>query len=217
MISQNGTPHIGDRIEIIKLTSKSKKSYSSQVLNTTTEETFIISGPIHRQNLVMMHIDEKIKISYTVENRGRYTFDAIILKRSYKDIYQLEIQKISDIKRDQRRRFYRFDISIPVIKESIIKNEIKIEECRTKDISASGLKIYSNFKHRVGDIIRCKFQIKDHIIDNKCKVVRVGKVDTFDYKYSLGIDFVKLSENDRDSIVKFIFLKERLLREKELI
>lgn len=217
MKSQNKNLCVGDKIEIAKLKPKLKMFYSSQVLNLKEEEIFVISGPIHRKKLIMMHKDERIKISYTLENRGQYTFDAIVLKRSLKDIYQLEIKKMSDIKRDQRRRFYRLDISMPIVKEFTKNNETKIEDCQTKDISGSGLKIYSNFEHRVGDIIRCKFEIKNYILDIKGKIVRIEKIDTFDYTYSLGIEFIKLNEKDRDELVKFIFLKERLLREKELI
>lgn len=216
MVSEKETLDIGARIEIARSISKTNRYYPSQVLNIT-EKTLIISGPIYKQNLVMMHEGENIRVSYTVKDRGRYTFDATILKSSYKDIYKLEIKKTSDIRRDQRRGFYRFEISIPVIKESIVKNKVEVERCKTKDISGSGLNLYSNFEHRVGDVIKCKFKVNTHNIDNRCKVVRIEESDNPNYKYSLGVSFIKLAEFDRDNIIKFIFLEERLLREKELI
>lgn len=209
--------NIGYRIELIRLTSKGEKPYPSQVLDIIDEGTLIVSGPIYRNKLVMIHRGERVRISYIVENKGRYVFDAIILSRGHKGIYKLQLKRISNIKRYQQRRFYRFDISIPVTKEFDIKEEITIEECKTKDISGSGLKLYSNINHSVGDIVKCKFQINNHPIDVKGKVVRVENIDTFDYKYSLGIDFIGLNEKDRDRIIKFIFEKERILREKELI
>ena len=217
MGSKKDTCNIGDRIEIVRLTSEGEKSYPSQVLDISTEGIFVVSGPIYKNKLVMIHRDEKVIVSYVVENKGRYAFNAIVLRREYKDIYKLELQRTSYIKRYQQRRFYRFDISILVIKEFIAKEDIIIEECKTKDISGNGLKLYSNMNHSVGDIIRCKFKIDNHPIDVKGKVVRIEKIDTFDYKHSLGIDFMGLDEKDRDRIIKFIFRKERLLREKELI
>ena len=217
MESRKDILNIGDRIAIVRLTSKCEKSYPSQVLDISTEGTLVVSGPIYKNKLVMIHRNEKVKVSYIIENKGRYAFDAIILRREYKGIYKLQLKRISNIKRYQQRRFYRFDISIPVTKEFDIKEEITIEECKTKDISGSGLKLYSNINHSVGDIVKCKFQINNHPIDVKGKVVRVENIDTFDYKYSLGIDFIGLNEKDRDRIIKFIFEKERILREKELI
>lgn len=217
MGSRKDILNIGDRIEIVRLTSKGEKAYPSQVLDIFTEETFVISGPIHKNKLVMIHRNEKVKVSYIIENKGRYAFDAIILRREYKGIYKLELKKVSNIRRYQQRRFYRFDISIPIIKEFTTNDETIIEECRTKDISGSGLKLYSNMNHSVEDIIRCKFKIDNHLINVKGEIVRIEKIDTFDYEYGLGINFIGLNEKDRDKIIKFIFKEERILREKELI
>lgn len=213
--------NIGDRIEIIKITTKSERTYPSQILDITNEGNFLISGPIWQNQIIPIHKGEKIKISYVVKNKGRYAFDALVIRREYKNIYILEIQKISNIKKYQMRRYYRFNISIPVIKEFVLKtkaeDEILIEECKTKDISGSGFRLYSNYKHDVGDIVRCKFNIEENPIGIKGKVVRIEKVDTFDYKYSLGIDFIDISEQNRDIIIKFIFKQERILIEKGLI
>lgn len=213
--------NIGDRIEIIKITTKGERTYPSQILDITNEGNFLISGPIWQNQIIPIHKGEKIKISYVVKNKGRYAFDALVIRREYKNIYILEIQKISNIKKYQMRRYYRFNISIPVIKEFVLKikaeEEILIEECKTKDISGSGFRLYSNYKHDVGDIVRCKFNIEENPIGIKGKVVRIEKVDTFDYKYSLGIDFIDISEQNRDIIIKFIFKQERILIEKGLI
>ncbi|NLJ79162.1 MAG: flagellar brake protein [Tissierellia bacterium] len=216
MVSGKETPDIGIRIEITKSTRDIRRYYASQVLDIAGE-IFVISGPIYKQNLVMMHEGERIKISYMVEDKGRYTFDAEILERSYEDIYKLKVKKVSDIRRDQRRGFYRFKTAIPVTKESVIRNTVEVEECRTKDISGSGLNLYSNLEHEVGDVVKCRFKVGDHLIDNRCQIMRVDESDNPNYKYSLGISFIKLNEMDKDSIIKFIFLEERLLKEKKLI
>lgn len=213
--------NIGDRIEIIKTTSEGEKTYPSQILDITDDGNFLISGPIWQNQIIPLHRGEKIKISYIVKNKGRYAFDGLVIRRKYENIYSLEIEKVSNIKKYQMRRYYRFDISIPVIKEFVIKTkmdeEISSEECRTKDISGSGLRLYSNYKHNVGDMVRCKFNIEDNLMDIKGKVVRIERVDTFDYMYSLGIDFVDIDEQERDTIIKFIFEQERILIEKGLI
>lgn len=213
--------NVGDRIELSKLDYKEERSYPSQILDITDEKTFIVSGPIYKNELVLIHKNEKIRLSQIVENKGRYAFDAKVLRREYKNIYKLELQKVSNIKKYQQRKYYRLDISIPVIKEFIINKDkeevILTESCKTKDISGSGLKLYSNFEHNIGDIIKCKFNIEDYPLDIKGKILRIEEIDTFDFKYSLGINFIELKEDNRDRIIKFIFLNERLLREKGLI
>lgn len=209
--------NIGDKIDIIKTTSKIEENYSSQILDIIDDETFSISDPIYKNNLVIMHENENIKISYVVKDKGIYFFEAIVLKREYKGVYKLEIKKTSSIKKHQQRKYYRFKASIPVIKQFNIKDKEFIEECKTQNISGNGLKLYSNFEHNVGDIVCCKFKINNYKIIVNSRIMRVEKIDSFDYKNSLGVDFIELDEKDRDKIIQFIFLKQRLLREKELI
>lgn len=221
MIKGNEHFSIGDRIELIKISSGDKRPYPSQILDIIDEKNYIVSGPIYKNQIVLMRKDEIIGVSYIVENKGKYYFNAKLLRRELEKVYKLKIKKISDTKRYQLREYYRFDIDIPVIKEFVFKkgNEKRTitERCRTKDISGGGLRLYSNYKHEVGDIILCKFNIDNHAIISKGKVMRIEKVDTFEYAYALGIKFIKLKDRDRDKIIQFIFLKQRLLREKGLI
>ncbi|NMB08987.1 MAG: hypothetical protein GX981_11450 [Tissierellia bacterium] len=213
--------NVGDRVEIIREGTKNTQFYPSQILDITGGNTYVVSGPIHKNNTVLLHKGETIGIAYLVKNKGMYIFDAIILKREYLPIYKLEIEKISEIKKYQKREYYRFETSIPVIKEQIIKTEdgeeVITENCRTKDISGGGLKLLSNFKHNIGDNIVCKFHINEQTIKVESKVLRIEDIDTFDYKYALGVNFLDISEKDRDIIIKFIFEEERLLREKGVI
>ncbi|CCQ93032.1 putative Type IV pilus assembly PilZ [[Clostridium] ultunense Esp] len=221
MVKKISELNIGDRIELIRINSKGKKNYISQILDIMDEEVFIVSGPIYKSEIVLIHKDEIVKVSYIIDNKGRYSFNARVLRREYERVYKLELQKISNTKRFQLRGFYRFAIDIPAIKQFPIKRgnkkEIVTEKCRTKDVSGGGLMLYSNYKHEIGDIVLCKFNIDDHQINAKGKIVRIENIDTFDYDYGLGIRFIDISENDRDRIIQFIFLKQRLLREKGLI
>ena len=84
MIKYREKLNIGDKIGIIKTTSKIEKNYSSQILDIIDDEIFNISGPIYKNNLVIVHENENIKISYIVEDKGIYFFEAIVLKRQYK-------------------------------------------------------------------------------------------------------------------------------------
>lgn len=221
MIKGNDGLSIGRRIALRRLNSKDKKSYPSQILDILDEEKIVISGPIYKNKIVLVHTEDVLEVSYMLEEKGRYFFNAKVLRRELRRIYKLELKKISHIKRQQLRRYYRFEVDIPVTKELVIKigdeRKTVTENCRTKDISGGGLRLYSNQKHEIGDMVLCKFNIDDHQIVSKGKILRIENVDTFEYDYALGIKFVKIEEIDRDRIIKFIFSKQRLLREKGLI
>lgn len=212
---------VGDKIRLYIVDSKDKKNYSSQILDILDDDKFIVSGPIHKKKLIFLHKNEEIRVSSVIKNKGTYIFNANVVKREYKKIYKLELEKNSDIKKIQQRNFFRFNISIPATKYYIKKDKHDektiVEKCQTKDISGNGLQLYSNYKHNLEDIIICKFNIDEYPIEAKAKIIRINEIDTFDYNYSLGLKFIDLNESVSDRIVKFIFSQQRLLKEKGLI
>lgn len=212
---------IGDKIEIIRLNVKDKKNYPSQILDISDNDIILISGPIYKNKLMFLHNDEMIRIIYVLENRGKYAFDAEILNINLSEVYKLKIRRISEVKKIQLRSFYRFEISIPVTKYFLYKynkeEKTIAEKCETKDISGNGLRISTNYKHNIGDVIICEFYIDDYLINTKARIIRIEDLDSFSYKYSIGIQFIDLDEVEKDKIVKFIFSKQRVLREKGLI
>lgn len=221
MIKKKDVFSIGDKIEIIREGKKKTSFFPSQVLDIAKDNHLIISGPIHKSNIIVLHMQEIIEIGYIIENRGLYVFDARIIDREFSPIYKLRVERVSKTKKYQKREFYRFETSIPVIKEQIIKSdngeEAFIETCRTRDISGNGLQLLSNFEHHIGDRILCKFYIGDNAINVNSEIVRVEEIDTFDFKYAIGVKFLDIGERSRDVIIQYIFERERQLREKGLI
>jgi c-di-GMP-binding flagellar brake protein YcgR len=213
--------HIGDRINIIRYRRKKVDIYPSQVLDILSNDLLMVSGPIRKSSIVIMHKGDIIGIECIVENKGRYIFRAEILNRYEKGVYKLEIRKISKIRRFQQRKFYRFSTSLPVkiifnTKINDLSKSIE-ENCHTKDISGSGMKLLCNYKHSVGDIIQCILKLNDKTLRFDCEVVRIEETDMGDYKFLMGIKYINIKDTERDFIVKFIFGQERKLRKKGLI
>ncbi|MFS8541522.1 MAG: PilZ domain-containing protein [Tissierellales bacterium] len=213
---------VGDKIELLRIDSlQNKISYPSQVLDILDDDILVIRGPLHKNDFVFVSRKEKIRIIFVVKDKGKYQFDAEILNINYEGVYSLKIRRISDITKHQLRKYFRFEVSIPVKKYFTIieDNEEKIleENCRTKDISGGGMKLYTNYQHNVGDIITCEFEVDKHLITTKAKVVRVEEVDTFEFDFALGVEFKDIEERNRDRIIKFIFTKQRELIEKGMI
>ncbi len=208
---------VGSKIEITILNNEDEISYPSQVLDIIKPKDLIISGPIKQNNLVFLHKNEDIRISYNVKNKGNYYFTAKILSRNYSSIYTLKVRRVSDIMKIQLRNHYRLLTTLSVYKKYMSDEEENVETCETKDISGGGMKLYCNYKHKVGDELICSFKIGDYLIESKALVVRVEEIDSFNYKYSIGVSFLDMNDEDREVIIKYIFEKQRLLRLKGLI
>lgn len=209
---------VGKKISIFRYNTN--KEYPSQILDIIDSDKIVIRGPIKRSNYISIHLDEEIRISYYVENKGKYSFTAKVISRKLSSMYTLTIKKISETKVVQLREYFRLPIAIKVKKKHEVNfNDIELltEVCETKDISGGGMKLNCNYKHQLGDIVTCSFELSDTIIELKGKIVRVEKVDVFYYKYSISIAFEDISEVDRDIIIGYIFEQQRILRSKGLI
>ncbi|NLW40884.1 MAG: flagellar brake protein [Tissierellia bacterium] len=212
---------LGHKINIKRIKSKANGVYPSQILDILDDEIIIVSGPLHKRNIVLLNKDEIVEVSYIIEDKGKYFFRAKVLDRDNSKIYRLKLKRISDVNRVQLRRFYRLEVDVPVKKEFVIEEDgerrVIEENCRSQNISGGGIKLYSNYEHKIGDQVLCSFFINNHQIVATGKVVRIEEVDIFYYKYGIGVKFVELNEEDRDRIISFIFHKQRELRNKGLI
>ncbi|WP_427338668.1 flagellar brake protein [Caloranaerobacter sp. DY30410] len=214
-------PVIGDKIEIREINTKTNNKYASQILDIIDDNIYIISGPIQKSALIPLHVGSLIEISYFREDKGRFIFKAKIIEREYKDIYKLKIEKISCITKLQERNYYRLSVKLDVQKVYNLKldDEEKetIENCIAKDISGSGIRVFCNFKHSVGDLIKLHISIKDFSITALGTVVRVQEIENDKFKFSLGIKFIEIKDEDRERLIKYIFEQQRKLRKKGMI
>ncbi|NLY76976.1 MAG: hypothetical protein GX080_02670 [Tissierellia bacterium] len=222
MITITDILKIGDKIELLRVDSLNDETrYPSQVLDIIDEDTLVISGPIYKSYLVNLRKSEVIRVICIVKDKGRYSFDAEILNVEHENVYKIEIRRISEIVKHQMRNYFRLDVTLPIIKYFTItedENQRTLKEnCRSKDLSGGGMRLYSNYEHNVGDIVSCEFKVDEHILELKAKVVRVEKIDTFEFNFGLGLEFIDIGERDRDKIIQYLFSVQRELREKGMI
>ena len=211
---------IGKRIKIVK-SGKNDEYLASQILDIVGKDHIVISGPIKKSDFIFIHKDELIELYYTVENKGIFSFTSKVISREISPVYTLKIEKVSEIVKVQQREHFRLLIGLELEKEhEIYVNNIKetyIEKCEAKDISGGGLRIYCNYKHNLNDKIRCLIKIENKNININAIVKRIDEIDTFDFEYSLGVSFLEIEELSRDTIIRYIFEKQRILRNKGLI
>lgn len=209
--------------EKIKITRKNREDehLGSQILDIIDKNTIVISGPIKKNNLVFIHKEDLINLYYTVKDKGIFFYTAKVISREISPIYKLKVERISDITKIQKREHFRLLVGLKLEKEHYIyikgERQAYMENCEAKDISGGGMRIYCNFKHRLGDEIYCRIKIKDEEININGVVKRIEEVDAFDFKYSLGVSFIEIEELSRDTIIRYIFDQQRILRNKGLI
>jgi len=199
------------------------------------EKSFKIYNPIYKNRVYGLVLDKIYKFRYVDDKSGIYSFDGRIIKRiKEKQIMIIAVKFEGNVKKSQRRSFYRMDLVKRVIiklpMDESIDDAIKLEkhknqvqffprEILLKDISGGGFGFLTDDNYTSGDVFMAEMNLDGTDVQVICKVVRksMNVTDKIKYKYSIGVEFKCLDTNTRRKIINFIFNKQRELRKKGLI
>lgn len=133
---------VGDRIELksiyqVRLTTTDPKTYISQVLDILDEYRMNIAVPIEGGHLVPLEIGSRYEMSFLTTS-GIYMCKCEVKNRlKQNNLYFLAVEVISELKKDQRRQYFRLEKIIPmqfrVISEMERKLTLFIEKKAYKD------------------------------------------------------------------------------------
>lgn len=212
----------GEKVELITV---------SEFQWADDEETAFIAAPIKEGVLYPVHRETNLDVFFLKKEGARknyslYHFMAQVVDRFNNDnVEQLMIKLKGDIKRIQRRNFFRFEYTLPVGYKVInTLNPMEYENNRyiktiTKDLSGGGISIRLMEEIKEGKLLECVLELgKSKNIVFIGKALRLSKYDINEkFKYEVGIKFIKIEDRDRERLIKFIFDKQRILRKKGLI
>jgi len=153
---------------------------------------------------------------YFTTDRAAYEFKSVILQRIKEPLPFILIKRPEELKRIQRRDYFRLELDgIVELHQEKKDGSIEKKEVKLMDISGGGIQIKTKLKLKEGDQIKISFKklIKlDKLI--KGKIVRKRKENFEVYKY--GIEFIDISDRNREMIIQWIFNLQRKLRQKGL-
>ncbi|MDO5383109.1 MAG: flagellar brake protein [Eubacteriales bacterium] len=230
--------YVGCKVELIpKLDytndNDTKISYVSQILDMT-EEYIICAMPIYEGRLIPLEIDSQYDAYFFVQNNF-YKTDCTVVDRGKTDnIHTAVIRLDTKLVKFQRREYYRLECTTSAIVKTLSEKEreyylkfnkipeniVAIEDkCIIIDISGGGVRILSKIKYEKNQYIAITFPIMLGD-ETKLKTV-VGRVvmsmtsANNSLVFDNRIQFVEISNNDREEIIKYIFQQQRMLRKKE--
>lgn len=230
---------IGNKIELVKLdqiirNDKNKKVYVSRIYDILPKNTLQIAMPIFEGKLVPLSVNDKYSACFYTD-KGLLQCNAIVTSR-YKDgnLFFLEILLLGELSKVQRREFYRYncvmDAKIRVVSDdeyetgrpdniSIPEDDLDWQPAKISDISGGGVKLFQRVYLERNEVVKIKFRviIIDEVI-NFNLFARIlgstsvqGRSDLFEQR----LEFMKISQDERDKIIRFIFESERMARAKE--
>lgn len=119
----------------------------------------------------------------------------------------------------QKRNFVRLDVMCPIeyykLDDDVL--EPQIFKATSSDLSGGGMRFHSKEIIELDTELEMKLNLPSHDQVSVCgKVVRCFPMDTVP-GYSIGVEFILLDKKDREKVIKFIFDRQRELRQKGLL
>jgi c-di-GMP-binding flagellar brake protein YcgR len=241
---------VGDRIELksiyqVRVTDTDAKTYQSQVLDIIDDYRMNIAVPIESGHLVPLEVGSRYELSF-LTNNGLYMCKCEIKNRlKQNNVFYLVLDIISELKRDQRRQYFRLEKIIPlkyrVISELEMRLRYFMEKKAYKDdrekrlvtekleqlegmmqdgtivnVSGGGIKFSSMIRHENGTVILVRFYLEQELfIEAEAKIIGVNEVVNQRGKMEYRCEFRKIKKEVRENIVRYIFSEERRQRQKE--
>lgn len=233
---------IGDKIELQPLERRimgnvggdGQKVYYSTLHDILSEDKLEITMPIEKAKLILLPVDSEYDLVFYA-NGGLYQcFVRVVDRYKSNNVYILSVELISNLRKYQRREYYRLNCALEMCVRTLTEVEIRRAEARDAyefnqslpvkksviaDISGGGLRFLSSLQYEAGSLLYCSFEL---IKDNQSKKYEVvGKVlamqelETRPGTYEHRVQYQNIDEGIREEIIKYIFEEERKSLKKE--
>jgi c-di-GMP-binding flagellar brake protein YcgR len=209
----------GDRVTITE--GDGEYTYSSIVHEKKIDSTITVYMPYEAKGLLRIRLGSMVEVVFAAED-AQYRFDA-----SIKAIYEvdrvkyLDIMPVSELRRVQRRQFYRLkitlDVYIRLLEQEGSPQDDGWKKTFTEDISGDGMRLKSFEAIPDGSLLDCMIRLRDRqIIRLQGRVLEVFEAEDEILPYRLRIEIQGISEQIQNEIIRFIFDRQREMRAKML-
>ena len=204
-----------------------RKSYQSQVIDILSDDRVEIAMPMEKSKLILLPVDGEYDL-YFYSDSGLYQCYARVVDR-YKNnsLYVLVLDLISNLRKHQRREYYRFSCALEMNsrqlqeeeltemdgKEGILIPQLPLKSSVIVDISGGGLRFVANYAYEPQSLILCKYNLlisgenKEYSLVGK--VLSVRELDNRKGAFEHRVQYINMDATEREEIIKYIFDEER--------
>lgn len=229
---------VGNKIELVQLdqvikNDKNKKVYVSKIYDILAEDTLQIAMPIYDGKIVPLPVDEKYSACFYT-TKGLLQCNVLITSR-YKsgNLFFLEIYMLGEPEKVQRREFYRYKCALPAVLRvvsdleyetgvyediDVTEDELEWQQAKILDISGGGVRLIQKTHLEKNELVKIKFEIGmvGEIIRFNlfARILSSTIMNNQTNLYEQRLEFMKIAQDDRDKIIRYIFENERINRAK---
>ena len=210
-----------------------RKVYVSKVYDVLSEDRLEVLMPMEKTKLILLPVDAEYNICFYTDQGLYQCFVRIIDRYKSNNVYILVLELISNLRRFQRREYYRFSCALEMESRDLLEEEKKAvekEEYRLipglplkrsviVDVSGGGLRFVSVQKYANDSIIYITYHLMLNGQKKKYellgRILSVNEVQGRPGTYEHRVQYINLDVDAREEIIKYIFEEERKHRHKE--
>ena len=230
---------VGDKIELQAVDRGlhgrvDDKIYYSQVHEILSEDTMEIAMPMEKTKLILLPVDGEYDLVLYGENSLYQCFARIIDRYKSNNLYLLVVELTSNLRKHQRREYYRFSCALEMCARNLEATEIEAIEKRLPyaltpglplkqsvivDISGGGLRFLAVQRYEPDSLLYISYFLlkggEKKKYDMVGKVLSVRELDNRPGTYEHRVQYVNIDRDTREEIIKYIFEEERKNLRKE--
>lgn len=212
----------------------SQKIYASKVYDILSEDTLEIVMPMEQTKLILLPVDSEYDMVFYGETGLYQCFARIVDRYKSNNVYILVVELTSNLRKYQRREYYRFSCALEMCARNLEEEEIQAIEQKVPytlqpglplkrsvivDISGGGLRFISSQKYEPESLLYCSYHLivggerKQYEVIGK--VLSVKELENKPGAFEHRVQYYNLNVDTREEIIKFIFEEERRSRKKE--
>lgn len=226
----------GQKVELRTTKEKNEaaeRNYVSRVFEVLSDDRLEITMPMEKTKLILLPVDGEYDVFFYTPG-GVYQCTCRIIDR-YKsnNVYILLLELISNLRKYQRREYYRFSCALNMEARELEEEEIAaLDESKTflvpglplkrsviVDISGGGLRFVATQKYEEGSLIYCTYSLTVRGLNKQYdlvgKVLSVGELEKQPGMYEHRVQFINIEPAVREEIIRYIFEEERKNIKKE--
>lgn len=211
-----------------------KRIYESKVHDIISEDKLEITMPMEKTKLILLPVDSEYDLVFYGESGLFQCFARIIDRYKSNNVYILVVELTSNLRKYQRREFYRFSCALEMCARNLREEEIQaieknlpyaltpglpLKQSVIVDISGGGLRFISSQKYENESLLYINY----HLLKNGekkayeviGKVLSVRELENRPGVWEHRVQYYDMDRDVREEIIKYIFEEERKSRRKE--
>ena len=156
----------GNRVDLqeiqrVKEDGTKRKAYQSQVIEIISDDRMEIAMPIDKSKLILLPVDAEYDLYFYTPNGLYQCYARVIDRYKNNNIYILLLDLTSNLRKYQRREYYRFSCALEMNSRPLQEEEVNAIEQNANllvpglplqrsiivDISGGGLRFVANYAY----------------------------------------------------------------------